>query len=184
MSSAGPPDFATTSRTDPRLFGGLQVSAASVTHGKAAGKTSCLSVLSNAVVISNTHPYAKSWTDCGRRRTGQRTKIWRGPGRCFMPTLFPTECLIFPAANGTLDFAFNTLKSRIGLLCPLVQPEPTPTTCAGRLQPPKRLPRGNRLWIPAAGKFTNPERAPGNLPARNAGRSSGQRSAPPGAWSA
>jgi len=38
-----------------------------------------------------------------------------------MPTLFPTECKIFPAANGTLDFAFNTLKSKIGLLCLLVQ---------------------------------------------------------------
>jgi len=38
-----------------------------------------------------------------------------------MPTLFPTECKIFPAANETLDFAFNTLKSKIGLLCPLVQ---------------------------------------------------------------
>jgi acetyl esterase/lipase len=32
--------------------------------------------------------------------------------------LRPSET--FPAANGTLDFAFNTLKSKIGLLCPLV----------------------------------------------------------------
>jgi|HubBroStandDraft_6_1064221.scaffolds.fasta_scaffold302270_2 hypothetical protein len=36
------------------------------------------------------------------------------------PTSFPTECAIFRAANATLDFAFNTLKSKNGLLCPRV----------------------------------------------------------------
>jgi len=86
-------------------------------------KTSCLTVLSNAVVIWNTIHMQKIVDRL--RAAGEPVKdedlARRAPGRCFMPTLFPTECMIFPAAKGTLDFAFNTLKSKIGLLCPLVQ---------------------------------------------------------------
>jgi hypothetical protein len=46
-----------------------------------------------------------------------------------MPTLFRMACTIFQAANATLDFAYNTLESKSGLLCLPVHVASLTRTC-------------------------------------------------------
>jgi Tn3 transposase DDE domain len=80
-------------------------------------KTSCLSLLSNAVVIWNTIHMQKIVDRL--RGAGQAVKEedlarnWP----LLHTHIIPTECTIFPASNATLDFAYNTLTSKNGLLC-------------------------------------------------------------------
>jgi hypothetical protein len=88
-------------------------------------KTSCLSLLSNAVVIWNTihmQMIVSRLQNAGQ--TVKQEDLARNWPLLHAQTSFPTGCTIFPDANGTLDIAFNTLTSKNGLLCLPVHPAP------------------------------------------------------------